>query len=87
MSKKIFLIVALLIIIAVAITEIGIYSIDRLGDNLSAMTRLANRTINYNTLSSLQLRRKINLLLLLNSNTEEEMKGPAGRMEQLEVAF
>jgi hypothetical protein len=53
MSKKIFLIVALLIIIAIAITGIGIYSIDRLGDNLSAMTRLANRTVSYNTLSSL----------------------------------
>ena len=81
MSKKIFSVILLLIVIAMAITGIAIYSIDRLGDSLQTMSGLANRSINYNVLSSLQLRRRINLQILLAESDAEAMKGPAKRLE------
>ena len=79
MSKKIYGIVALLIIIAAIITGLGMYSIDRLGDSLESLSRLANRSINYNKLSEIQLRRRINLMLLMSESTEEGKRGPARR--------
>ena len=87
MSKKIFSVILLLIVIAMAITGIAIYSIDRLGDSLQTMSGLANRSINYNVLSSLQLRRRINLQILLAESDAEAMKGPAKRLEEIGQQF
>ncbi len=87
MSKKIYSIVVLLIVIAIIITGVGIYSINRLSSSMDVMTRLASRAINYNGLSSLQLRRRINLMQILAEPTAEGKQEPAKRLEELNARF
>ncbi|MCD8349975.1 MAG: methyl-accepting chemotaxis protein [Planctomycetaceae bacterium] len=82
MSKKIYAIMVFFIVIAVAITLMGIYGINRLGDNMAALSRLANRAIDYNTISSLQLRRRINLMVLL-SGSGAVSQDPVQRLQEI----
>ncbi|MDR1611445.1 MAG: methyl-accepting chemotaxis protein [Planctomycetota bacterium] len=87
LSKKIYLVVLLLILIAAAITGLSLYSIGRLNEGLGTMTGLANRSINLNNLSNLQMERKANLQTLLLETGDEAMKAPARRLAELEKLF
>ncbi|MDR1535265.1 MAG: methyl-accepting chemotaxis protein [Planctomycetota bacterium] len=87
MSRKIYLIVLLLVFIAVAITGLSLYSIGRLNEGLGTMTGLANRSVNLNNLSGVQMERKTNLQTLLLETGDEAMKAPAQRLGELEKLF
>lgn len=77
LSKKIYSIFALLILVALSITCIALYSIGQLNDMLSLMSGSANRAINYNNLEALQLRRHITLQTLLAETSSEGKEEPA----------
>ncbi len=87
MSKKIYGIVALLICICFAIMLIGIYGVRALGNSLTMLSTLANRNSNYTTISALQLRRRINLQLVLSGTTDEEIRAPANRLDEINDLF
>ncbi|MCD7896769.1 MAG: methyl-accepting chemotaxis protein [Planctomycetaceae bacterium] len=87
LSKKIYGIVLFLLIIAVGITGMAIYGITRLGGSLETMAGLANRSVNYNHMSSFQLRRRINLMQMLMATTVEEKQGPARRLQEIDKQF
>ncbi len=83
MSKKFYAIMIFFIVIAVAITLMGMYGIDRLGDNMAALSRLANRAIDYNTISGLQLRRRINLMQLASPSAGTDAGDPVQRLRDI----
>ena len=87
MAKKIFGIVILLVVICIAILVVGIYSVDTLGGSLTTLSGVAKRNVNYATMSDLQLRRRINLLLVLRATTDEEIKGPSNRLDEINTRF
>ena len=87
MAKKFYGIVALLVFVAFAIMMVGIFTVRKLGDSLTTLSGVANRSAEYNAMSSLQLRRRINLQLVLSAQTAEEMAGPSNRLDEINGIF
>ncbi|MCD8350284.1 MAG: methyl-accepting chemotaxis protein [Planctomycetaceae bacterium] len=83
LGRKIFSIVVVLLLVAVAIMAAAIYSVTTLGSSLAELSGLANRSVNYNAIGNLQLRRRINLLLLLAENSDEGMQDYVVRLDQI----
>lgn len=83
LSRKIYCIFGLLIIVALVITGIAFYSVEQLNASLADMSGNANRSINYNNIDAYQLRRHINLQTLLAETTQEEKEAPARNIEEI----
>lgn len=83
LAKKIYCIFGLLIGITLVIAGIAFYSIDLINGSLDSMSGSANRIINYNTINSYQLKRRINLHTLLSETTQEEKELPARIIDEI----
>lgn len=75
MSKKIFSIIAMLLVLALAIFGLGSYSISLLNSEMASLNRRAKRTVNLNMMDKIVLERQIAMEGLIASNDEKEMEG------------
>ncbi len=74
MAKKLYAIVALLLIVAIIILGIGIYSMTSMTNTMHNVIRQANRLTNVGNVESIALRRRIAVVDVINSGVEANMK-------------
>ncbi|MCC8179756.1 MAG: methyl-accepting chemotaxis protein [Planctomycetes bacterium] len=74
MSKKIYAIVVLLVVVTLVIVGIAFYSIDQLGDTTDSLGRLARRSTAASMMDRILLERQIAMQQVVDSTDEAEMQ-------------
>jgi methyl-accepting chemotaxis protein len=83
MSKKIFCLVGLLIFISLAIMAVGIYGVLKMGNYLTELSGIAERSVDLNHIAELRLRRRINLMTIMRDDKNEVKEKTMARLEEI----
>lgn len=74
MAKRIYLIVAILLVVAAVILIIGLYSVGRLTNSMNDLIRQSKRITNMDNVDKVALNRRIVTVDILGTTDEEEMR-------------
>jgi hypothetical protein len=87
MSKKIFSIVILLIVVAVVIMCLGLYSINTLNEQMESTGRLAQRSVAMNQMDRTMVERRLAIFTLINETEPDRINAANKAAQDTEPAF